>query len=308
MRTEYRPIDLEIAYLAERQYGVVALWQLVALGLAAATVRGRVAAGRLHPIHRGVYAVGHKRLTKSGRWMAAVLACGEGAVLSHISAGELLGIANGRGIHVASPTRSRNGIPGVILHHPSGLRDDERTEVDHIPCTSVTRTLVDLATIFDAQQIKRAWQDAQRQGLLDVTAVRPYLDQPRKGIANLRALVELQEDVPDTKTEFEHRFHDLMRANPDIPQPVYNVALHGYVVDAAWLKQRLIVELDSRGFHWHRAEEDYDRDAELLTHGFRTYRVTWRALTREPDKVATRLRRLLRTAPSPTRAARADGA
>jgi hypothetical protein len=109
----------------------------------------------------------------------------------------------------------------------------------------------------------------------------------------LTALIEEAEDAPDTKTEFEHRFHDFITERPDIPRPSYNVALHGYVVDALWPDERFIVELQSRGFHWHRTEEDADRAADLLTHGYRTYPVTWKALTRTPDTVADRLRTLL---------------
>jgi very-short-patch-repair endonuclease len=180
--------------------------------------------------------------------------------------------------------------------------------VDGIPVTTVPRLLADLAAMLDKQQLKRVWQEAQRVHRFDVNAVKPFLHEPRKGIGNLTALVEEAEDAPDTRSEFEHRFHDFLSERPDIPKAAYNVALHGYVVDAAWLSQGLIVELDSRGFHWHRAEEDFDRDAELLTYGYRTYHVTWRALTREPEKLAGRLRRLLKTTPSPTPAARADGA
>jgi hypothetical protein len=241
--------------------------------------------------------------------MAAVLACGPGAVLSHLDGGELLNIGRSRGrIHVSSPTRSRHGIPHVVLHQPRGLEPHERTEIDGIPVTSATRTLVDLAAILDFQRLKRAWQEAQRQGLLDVNAVRPYLDQPRKGIRHLRALVDDATDAPDTREEFEHRFADLVEADPEIPAPAYNAAVGPYIVDAAWIDEGLIVELDSREYHWHRAEEDYERDAELQARGYRTYHVTWRALTKTPDLVAARITRLLRKAPSPTPAARADAA
>src|SRR3954454_23577099 len=117
MRPQDRPVDVEIAELALRQHGVVALWQLVALGLKKRAVMHRVAAGRLHRVFRGVYAVGHARLTKRGWWMAAVLACGDGALLSHLSAGELLNLrASGNTIDVTSPTRSRHGLKGIRLH------------------------------------------------------------------------------------------------------------------------------------------------------------------------------------------------
>ena len=302
-----RPLDALIAAIAGKQYGVIALWQLVELGITESGVRKRVATGRLHRIHRGVYAVGHPLLSKRGWWMAGILACGPGAVLSHTSAGELHGIAKGRGIHVASPTRSRHGIPKLTLHQPRGLAPDEVTVIDGIPVTSVTRTLVDLAAILDYDQLKRAWQAAQRLHLLDVDAVKPYLDQPRRGIRNLRALVDNAIDAPDTKGEFEARFDDLI-VEEGITRPAYNVLIEGFLVDAVWIDEKLIVELDSREYHWYRVEEDAERRAELMLGDWRVYNVTWRALTKTPETVAARIRRLLRTAPSPTPAARADAA
>jgi hypothetical protein len=215
-------------------------------------------------------------------------------VLSHLSEAELLNLRkSGYIVDVTSPTRSRKGLDGIRLHQPRVLLPEHRTTVDGIPVTTVPRLLADLAGVLDATGLKRVWQEAQRQRLLDVDAVKPFVNQPRKGIRNLRALVADAEDAPDTKTEFEHRFHDFITDHPEIPTPAYNVALHGYVVDVAWLDERLIVELDSRAYHWHRTEEDADRAADLLTRGFPTYHLTWKALTRTPDKVAGRIVHLL---------------
>jgi very-short-patch-repair endonuclease len=303
------PLDVKLAELARRQHGVVAVRQLVALGLTRQAVSKRARAGRLHRVFRGVYAVGHRRLTRRGVWMAAVLACGEGAVLSHLSAADLYGLrGSGNTVDVTSPTRSRHSRRGIRLHHPRTFQPGHRTAVEQIPVTTVPRLLADLAPVLDAHGLKRAWQEAQRLRLLDVAAVKPFLTEPRRGIGRLTALVEEAEDAPNTRTELEHLFHDFVLERR-LPRPHYNAPLHGRVVDALWAEERVIVELDSRGFHWHRAEEDFDRDAELLaTHGYVTYRVTWRALTRTPGDVARRLRRLLRRAASPPRAARAAGA
>ena len=108
--------------------------------------------------------------------------------------------------------------------------------------------------------------------------------------------------------EFEDRLDDLLEANPDIPKPACNVLVEGFLVDAVWIEQKVIVELDSREYHWYRQEEDAERRAELTVADWRVYSVTWRALTTTPETVTGRLRRLLRTAPSPTPAARAGGA
>jgi very-short-patch-repair endonuclease len=267
-----------------------------------------VAAGRLHPIFRAVYAVGHRRLTRRGWFMAAVLACGDGAVLSHFSAAELLGLGRSRsGIHVTTPNRNLHGQKGIIVHRARALLPEHCVTVDGIPVTTVPRLLADLAGTLDQTGLKRIWQDAQRQSLLDVKAVVPLVSQPRKGIGKLGALIDEAEDAPDTRTEFEHRFHDFI-VERDVPRPVYNAAIGPYVVDALWPDAKLVVELDSRAFHWHRAEEDAERHADLLVAGYLPYHVTWKALTRRPDALERRIRRLLRTTRSQTQAARADGA
>jgi very-short-patch-repair endonuclease len=295
MHGEKRPVDSRIAALAARQQGVVARRQLEATGLGKGAIDHRVSAGRLHPVFRGVYAVGHRRLTRRGWFMAAVLACGYGAVLSHFSAAELLGVGRSRsGIHVTTPNRNLHGQKGIVLHRARALRPEHRTTIDGIPVTTVPRLLADLAGTLDKTGLKRVWQEAQRRKLLDVEAVKPLASQPRRGIGNLNALIDEAEDAPDTKTEFEHRFHDFIRAR-DIPAPAYNVAIGPYVVDALWPGAKLVVELDSRAYHWHRAEEDAERHADLLVAGYLPYHVTWKALTRRPDALESRLRRLLRT-------------
>src|SRR4051794_18289572 len=144
--TDHTPRDAAIAALANRQHGVIALYQLVPLGLTKSAVAERVRRGRLHPVHRGVYAVGHALLTLKARWMAAVLACGEGAVLSHRSAAELLGLLKGsvwRAADVTTPTRAGRKRAGIDVH--AGQTATDATTVDGIPCTAVPRTLLDLA-------------------------------------------------------------------------------------------------------------------------------------------------------------------
>jgi predicted transcriptional regulator of viral defense system len=181
-------IDKLIAALAERQHGVVGRVQLVALGLSHRATDGRVAAGRLHALHRGVYAVGHRRLTRKGRWMAAVLACGPCAALSHRDAGALwdLRATERRLIEVTTPRNRRHRVNIEI--HRVRLEPDETTIHDGIPVTTVARTLLDLAAVLPRQQLKRAMEQAEVLRLADDTSLDALLAKypKRSGTAALR--------------------------------------------------------------------------------------------------------------------------
>jgi very-short-patch-repair endonuclease len=302
MSVERRPVDREIAALAARQFGVVALWQLAELGLERWHVEYRLRTGRLHVIHEGVYAVGHPRIGRSGRLMAATLAFPLGAVLSHRTAAEVHCVLRPTASrpHVTSAHRSFHGKPDVILHRCRSLATELTTEVDGLPVTTIPRTLLDLAGARDTMPLRRAWEEAQRRQLLDVSAVAHLCDNsPGRRVKPLRALIEEATDAPDTIEEFEARFADFVRARPDLPKPVHNVLIEGYLVDVHWPGTPLIVELDSRAHHWHRREEDSERDADLALAGYFVYRVTWRALTKQPERTAEKIRRLLQKTPAP---------
>lgn len=149
----HRVLDREIADLAETQHGVVTRPQLLKLGLGRDAIRGRVASGRLHRLHRGVYAVGHQLISQQGRRIAAVLACGAEAVLSHRSAAAHWGVAAFSGaVEITSPrsTRSR----GAIRRHCALLPADEVAVLDGIPITSVHRTLFDYAGIVPPDRLE----------------------------------------------------------------------------------------------------------------------------------------------------------
>ena len=290
-------MDLRIAEWAASQFGVIARWQLVLLGLSEAAIDRRVWAGRLHVIHEGVYAVGHSRIGRQGRLMAAVLAFPLGAVLSHRTAAEVWAILppTSARAHVTSAHRSFHGKPDLILHRCRSLAPELTTEVDGLPVTTVPRVLLDLASARDLMPLRRAWEGAQRRGLLDVAAVAHLCDHsPGRRVRPLRALIAEAQDAPDTREEMEDRFADLIRSEP-IPSPSHNVLVEGHVVDVAWLEQRLIVELDSRAYHSDDGafEADRLRDAELTLAGYRVIRITWKRLTRNPAEVADQLRRLL---------------
>lgn len=168
-QSDARP-DLLISELAGRQHGVVARWQLIDMGVTKGHVEGRLARGLFHPIHRGVYAVGNPRISIRGRWLAAVLACGPRAVLSHRSAAALHGLLRVRSSnpHVTVPNARRRRPKGVRVHCSRHLLLADRARVDGIPTTSIPRTLLDLAETADATTLARAFEEADRLRLLRI--------------------------------------------------------------------------------------------------------------------------------------------
>src|SRR6476661_1076537 len=176
MAAKLRHADREqgIGELATGQYGVAGRDQLVEIGIPSRTIERWLSRGRLRPIHRDVFAVGHMPLNQRGRWLAAVLACGEKALLSHHSAAALWGMAGSRGsrVDVTAP-RGRQGNPARdhIRLHRGRIDSEDRAARDPIPVTSVARTLFDLAEVVDFQQLERAWEEADRLSLLQLKAV-----------------------------------------------------------------------------------------------------------------------------------------
>lgn len=298
VRNDSRLREQAIARLAGRQHGVIARWQLLGLGLGRGAIQHRIATGRLHPVHRGVYAVGHRRLTREGIWMAAVLACGRDAVLSHRSAAALWGIGSAAGprVDVTLPSQSGNAPPGIALHRVRGLDDEDRVVRKSIPATSVARTLFDLAEVVDTRRLERSFEEAERLRLLDLRAVERVCQRSRgrRGLRPLLALLPNLKPPPHTRSELERRFLDLCR-DFGLPAPIINAPVVGFEVDALWPYAKLIVELDGYEFHRTRAafERDRARDAVLQAGGHRVVRLTQRQLTNEPAATAKLIRRLL---------------
>jgi len=284
--------------LADRQHGVVSRRQLERLGLGTEAIKKRLRTGRLHSVHRGVYAVGHNRLNMRGNWLAAVLACGDGAVLSHRSAAALWGLMRARWSPVeVTSAHGRMGRDGIYLHR-SPMSDDERTVESRIPATSLPRTLRDLAEVVDEDRLRRAFEEADRLKLLRMPALEQVCERAgrRKGIPALRRLIATAREPVTTRSPFENRFAEFYREHlGDLPTPRTNVLILDHEVDAYWPPQRLVVEMDSWEFHGHRAafERDRARDAALQAAGYRAIRLTHRRLKAEPDAVATQLRALL---------------
>jgi predicted transcriptional regulator of viral defense system len=292
-----------ISDLAEEQHGVVALSQLRELGLSVQRIDKRVAAGWLHPVHRGVYAVGHRLLSADGHRMAAVIACGPGAVLSHRSAAAAWGLRrDGRNrIDVTAPGRRGRMPAGIEAHRDGSLRPADRTEVRGIPCTSVARTLLDLAAVVSPRELRNAVTQAEVERVFDLTAVREVLGRSRRrrGVARLRrAIAEHDPRDERARGELERSFLALCR-QADLPLPAVNVPLTvgdtQLEADFLWWSTQLIVEADDRYSHLTVAafEKDRRRDQRLRLAGWEVIRCTWRQVLDDPEELGHTLRALL---------------
>jgi very-short-patch-repair endonuclease len=288
--------------LAEGQHGVVARRQLLALGFSPTMVKDRVAAGRLRRIHRGVYAVGHGKLTLKGRWMAAVLACGPEALLSHRAALALWDLRETTSglIEVTVRGPGKPGPEGVVVRCTRVLADTDATEVDGIPVTSLAWTVVDYAAIANRRQVRLVLEALDRRRIYIGRELDELLDRTpnRKGGKTLRAAIrDIKGPAPWLQSELEQAFLDLIRGS-DLPEHEANVLVEGELVDALWRQERVIVELDGFAFHKSRAqfEADRRRDAKLTVAGYRVLRITQQRLQNEPEAVLDDLRELLSAA------------
>jgi hypothetical protein len=235
--------------------------------------------------------------------MAAVLACGPEAVLSHRSAAALHGLRadNRAKTDVTVPGSSVRPRPGIEVHRSTTLTAADITTVDGIPCTTVARTLVDLGDDVDQQGVERAVGQAEVLGVFDGAAVESALARagPRRGAGILRTVLEDFKEPNLTRRELERRFLALCR-RASLPGPAVNAWITlpdgvAYEADFLWRTERLIAETDSRRFHSHRAAFEHDRlrDQRLTLAGFVVLRFTWRQITREPARVAATLAEVL---------------
>jgi very-short-patch-repair endonuclease len=263
-----RAPDELVARIAGRQHGAISSLQLREAGLSRDTVLERRCAGRLHPLHRGVYAVGHTAPSVERRWMAAVLALGDGAVLSHRSAAALWGMLPARDgpVDVSLPSRSgRRRRSGIRIHRPASLGDREMTRQRGIPVTSPARTLADLRSVASDREQRRAIRQADALGL------------------------PTGEDIVSDKTrsELERRFLWLCSRHR-LPKPAVNLRIGAFTVDFCWVEQQLIVETDGYKFHSGRVafEDDRARDLELRALGYEVQRLSYRQVFDESAQVA----------------------
>jgi hypothetical protein len=290
-----------VSGLANAQYGVIARRQLLEMGLGAEAMRGMREIGHLLPLRRDVCAVGHLRISRRGRWMAAVLACGPDAVLSHESASCFWGLQGDRPLVDVNADCGRQGRlrrKGVRLHRCK-LRREERTNEGGFRVTTVARTLFDLAEVVDYERLKHAAKEADRLKLLRLRELEGVVERGRgrRALRPIRRLLAELRAPTTTRSPLEERFADFREAHQLAP-PATNVLVLGHEVDCLWPAARLVVELDSWEFHASRDAFRLDRarDSERLVAGYRTVRVTHDRLDREAPILLAELRALLEVA------------
>jgi len=248
------PQEVRLARIAAWQFGVVTLEQLRMVGLSDRAVSRRVASGRLHRLHRGVFAIGLPHIGFRGRAMAAQLALGPDAVVSHQSAGAILGIIGEHDgpIHVTLP-RDRRDRPGIRVHESRSLRAQDTRIYHNVRVTWVQRTLVDLADVLTIDELERALSEAHRLGFVDRGARFPH-HPGRKGLAAV-----LRRGVRMTRSQIERRLLAELRVTGDIALPLTNHRMHGYEADMYWPAHGLVVEIDDYTTHGDRLAFERDR-------------------------------------------------
>ena len=286
--------------LGRRQHGVISLLQLIDCGFTPAGVRRLVARKKLHRVHQGVYALGPASLPPLGNRIAAVLACGPGSLLAVRSAGAHLElVANSSSlIDVMTPRQVRRR--GIRAHSLPALAPADRIVRDGIPCTSVARTLLDLAAARPAELVP-ALEQAEALGAFDLNALADVLERNagHRGAGRLRtALAAMVAPGPRFRSEFERRFRPIFRS-AGLPEPLINQAIHlpgGPVeVDYFWPDLQLVVECDGYEFHRSRRDfrEDRRRDRRLAAVGILCLRYVWEDLD-DPGRIERELRDIVR--------------
>jgi very-short-patch-repair endonuclease len=295
-----RKATAAIRVLAERQRGVFSTWQLLQSGVAEDTIRSRRDGGLLVPVFQGVYALGHQSVGRDARWMAAVLACGPGAVLSHFSAGHLWGICNSYGpmevLRQAGGFHPK-GHRGVRLHQTRRLEPYEVTVERGIPVAVMERVLLDLAGRTDAKRLERIFVQAYKRDDFSWPRLGRIITRRRgcKGVGKLRRIaLEVDPEALEAKSAPEVDFLALWR-QVDHLLPSVNVLVEGHLVDFLWSEQKVIVETDSWSHHGDPLafEKDHQRDVELTAAGYDVHRTTAKMLERDPDPFLQNVHRAL---------------
>ncbi len=283
--------------LARHQHWVVARRQLLDLGFSKHWIDHRIAIGRLHPLHRGVYAVGRPHVTPYGRWMAAVLACGPAAVLSHGSAAALWGIRPASSeLEVSVVTGAKRRPVGISVHRRPALRPDEVTSHHGIPVTSPIRTLIDITLRLDREPLEAAINEADKLDLCDPEELRSALNDAtgEPGVRALRAVLD-RRAFTLTDSELERRFLRIVRGL-GLAKPETGARLNGFKVDFYWPELGLVIETDGLRYHRTPAQQARDRirDQRHTAAGLTPLRFTRAQVKFEPTYVGDTLAAVVR--------------
>ncbi|HUR86450.1 MAG TPA: type IV toxin-antitoxin system AbiEi family antitoxin domain-containing protein [Solirubrobacteraceae bacterium] len=291
--------DVRVAEVAREQHGIISAAQLAACGVSATMISRRVRDGRLHRVHRGVYAVGHAALTIRARFVAAVLACGDQAVLSHRAAAVYWGFERWEDREPeVMVTGAARRVEGVRVRRSRTLDRRDIARRHGILISSPARTILDLATVLPPRALRRAARQAQAEQQVNVRQLIDVLTR-NPGHQGARAVRALVADGPaPTRSELEDLALDLL-GDAGIERPEVNPTLHldGRAIkpDLLWADVRLVVELDGAAWHDERLarEDDAERQASLEANGYRVLRITWRQLLDEPRQTLARIRAAL---------------
>jgi very-short-patch-repair endonuclease len=278
------------------QHGVVTRADLLELGFSRRGIEHRVASGRLHPISRGLYAVGRPDLTPHGRWMAAVLVCGDDAALSHRSAAELWGIGHEekKRIQVTVRRECRIRRPGLKVYGRAKLPEGSVVRRFRIPVTHPVQTLIDLATELEPLRLERAVNEADKLDLVDPERLRRALDGygGMPGVKPLRTLLD-RHTFRLSDSDLEVYFRPLA-LDAGFPLPLTKQWVLGYEVDFLFPDHKLIVETD--GLRYHRTPSQQARmvarDQKHVSEGFRVIRFTHWQIAHAPMEVTKLLRKV----------------
>jgi very-short-patch-repair endonuclease/predicted transcriptional regulator of viral defense system len=291
--------------LVRVQHGVITRAQLLRLGFSPDAINHRIERGRLHPVYRGVYAVGRRELSPLGRGMAAVLACGPDAVLSHESAAALWDIRRQTtsGIEVSVTSGSARRHSGIRVRRRANLGATDVTTRHGIPVTTPTCTLIDLAARVTRDELEAAINEADKRDLIDLEALRNALDStPRRpGVAPLRRTID-RRTFTFTRSGLERHFLPIAR-RAGLPRPQTRVYVNEFEVDFYWHDLGLVVEADGWRYHRTPAQQAKDRrrDQTHTAAGLTPLRFTHGQVKYEPrhvEAVLTTVARRLRPAPA----------
>lgn len=293
--------------LATAQGGVISLDQLREQGLSKKVVNDQGRAGSLHRLHHGVYTVGHRSISRATHLRAALLACGEGAVISHVTAAAFWGLCDEwpHLIDVTVPVEAGRKLDGIRCRRCRYPLEEEITSRHGVYCTTVARTLVDLAGIWGTSSLRRAVGRAAFLKRLDVDALDLAIHNAkrRRGMRILSAIAgdwrTSDDSLPDVRSDLEALvFPQLVRMGLPRPETNVRMLLEGEVleVDFLWAEQRLVVETDGGGTHETPVafQHDRHRDQLLVAAGYRVMRITWKQMHGDPEGVVARISQALK--------------